>query len=139
MKASTLGISSLTGVDFTLGIDAYAEEAPNSTQQVYLRALDSAGSVIGNVIKHEFTAGEDIAREVMHFQFPANTVSFDVRFSNSASNTAAFASNVTFEAEDTDGSWIEDSEGGREWYGAENIDSVQLMVEIGRASCRERV
>ena len=130
VKASTLGISSLTGVDFTLGIDAYAEEAPNATQQVYLRALDSAGSLIGNVITHEFTAGEDIAREVMHFQFPANTVSFDVRFSNSASNTAAFASNVTFEAEDTDGSWIDDSEGGREWFGAENIDSVQLMVEM---------
>ena len=129
VKASTLGISSLTGVDFTLGIDAYAEEAPNATQQVYLRALDSAGSVIGDVITHEFTAGEDIAREVMHFQFPANTVSFDVRFSNSASNTAAFASNVTFEAEDTDGSWIEDSEGGREWFGAENIDSVLLMIE----------
>ena len=129
VKASTLGISSLTGVEFTLGIDAYAEEAPNGTQQVYLRALDSAGSVIGNVITHEFTAGEDIAREVMHFQFPANTVSFDVRFSNSATNTAVFASNVTFEAEDTDGSWIDDSEGGREWFGAENIDSVQLMVE----------
>ena len=134
VKASTLGISSLTGVEFTLGIDAYAEEAPNSTQQVYLRALDSAGSVIGSAITHEFTAGEDIAREVMHFQFPANTVSFDVRFSNSASNTAAFASNVTFEAENTDGSWIDDSAGGREWYGAENIDSVLLMIESFDAS-----
>lgn len=130
VKASTLGISSLTGVDFTLGIDAYAEEAPNADQQVYIRALDSDGSVIGDSIRNLFRATENITRQVMHFQLPAGTDSFDVRFSNAATNTAAFASNVTFEAEDTDGSWIEDSEGGREWYGAENIDSVQLMVEM---------
>ena len=129
VKASTLGISSLTGVDFTLGIDAYAEEAPNADQHVYIRALDSDGSVIGDIIRNLFRATENITRQVMHFQLPAGTDSFDVRFSNAASNTAAFASNVTFEAEDTDGSWIEDSEGGREWFGAENIDSVLLMVE----------
>lgn len=130
VKASTLGISSLTGVDFTLGIDAYAEEAPNADQHVYIRALDSDGSVIGDIIRNLFRATENITRQVMHFQLPAGTDSFDVRFSNAASNTAVFASNVTFEAEDTDGSWIEDSEGGREWFGAENIDSVQLMVEL---------
>ena len=129
VKASTLGISSLTGVDFTLGIDAYAEEAPNADQQVYIRALDSDGSVIGDIIRNLFRATENITRQVMHFQLPAGTDSFDVRFSNSASNTAAFASNVTFEAEDTDGSWIDDSAGGREWFGAENIDSVLLMIE----------
>ena len=130
VKASTLGISSLTGVNFTLGIDAYAEDAPNADQQVYIRALDSDGSVIGDIIRNLFRATENITRQVMHFQLPAGTDSFDVRFSNAATNTAVFASNVTFEAEDTDGSWIEDSEGGREWYGAENIDSVQLMVEM---------
>ena len=129
VKASTLGISSLTGVNFTLGIDAYAEEAPNADQQVYIRALDSDGSVIGDIIRNLFRATENITRQVMHFQLPAGTDSFDVRFSNAASNTATFASNVTFEAEDTDGSWIEDSEGGREWFGAENIDSVLLMIE----------
>ena len=134
VKASTLGISSLTGVNFTLGIDAYAEDAPNADQQVYIRALDSDGSVIGDIIRNLFRATENITRQVMHFQLPAGTDSFDVRFSNAATNTAVFASNVTFEAEDTDGSWIDDSAGGREWYGAENIDSVLLMIESFDAS-----
>lgn len=130
VKASTLGLPTLAGAEFTLGIDVYSDEAPNADQQVYIRALDSAGSVIGDTIRHLFRATEDITRQVMHFQLPANTDSFDVRVSNAATNTMLFASYVTFENDDTDGTWIEDDEGGREWFGAENIDSVQLMVEM---------
>lgn len=127
-KASTLGIETLSGTALTIAADVYAEEAPNEDQRIYIRALDSAGDMIGDALEHAFRATDEVERYVMRVTLPEGTESFDLRFAQNATNTTVYASNFTVEAGDTDGSWIDES-AGREWLGAENIDAVQLMVE----------
>ena len=127
VKASTLGVTSLSGQEFTLGVDVYSEEDSGVDQKILIRPLDSAGELVGDWIKKTFRSEQEITRQVMRFTLPEGTESFEIRMTNPAA-TVLFASNVTFEEDATDGSWIEES-AGREWLGAENIDAVQLMVE----------
>ena len=127
VKASTLGVTSLAGQEFTLGVDVYSEEDSGVDQSIVIRPLDSAGELVGDWIRHTFRSTQEITRQVMRFTLPEGTESFEIRMTNPAA-TVLFASNVTFEEDATDGSWIEES-AGREWLGAENIDAVQLVVE----------
>ena len=127
VKASTLGITSLSGQEFTLGVDVYSEEDSGADQKIIIRPMDSAGELVGDWIEKTFRSTQEITRQVMRFTLPEGTESFEIRLTNPVA-TVLFASNVTFEEGATDGSWIEE-ETGREWLGAENIDTVQLMVE----------
>ena len=127
VKASTLGITSLSGQEFTLGVDVYSEEDSGADQKIIIRPMDSAGELVGDWIEQTFRSTQEITRQVMRFTLPEGTESFEIRLTNPVA-TVLFASNVTFEEGATDGSWIEE-ETGREWLGAENIDAVQLMVE----------
>ena len=127
VKASTLGVTSLAGAEFTLGIDVYSEEDSGVDQKILIKPMDSAGELVGDWIEQTFRSTQEITRQVMRFTLPVDTESFEIRLTNPVA-TVLFASNVTFEEGATDGSWIEE-ETGREWLGAENIDAVQLMVE----------
>ena len=127
VKASTLGVTSLAGAEFTLGIDVYSEEDSGADQKILIKPMDSAGELVGDWIEQTFRSTQEITRQVMRFTLPVGTESFEIRLTNPVA-TVLFASNVTFEEGATDGSWIEE-ETGREWLGAENIDTVQLMVE----------
>ena len=127
VKASTLGVTSLAGAEFTLGIDVYSEEDSGVDQKILIKPMDSAGELVGDWIEQTFRSTQEITRQVMRFTLPVGTESFEIRLTNPVA-TVLFASNVTFEEGATDGSWIEE-ETGREWLGAENIDAVQLMVE----------
>ena len=127
VKASTLGVTSLAGAEFTLGIDVYSEEDSGVDQKILIKPMDSAGERVGDWIEQTFRSTQEITRQVMRFTLPVGTESFEIRLTNPVA-TVLFASNVTFEEGATDGSWIEE-ETGREWLGAENIDAVQLMVE----------
>lgn len=127
VKASTLGVTSLAGAEFTLGIDVYSEEDSGVDQKILIKPMDSAGELVGDWIDQTFRSTQEITRQVMRFTLPVGTESFEIRMTNPVA-TVLFASNVTFEEGATDGSWIEES-AGREWLGAENIDAVQLMVE----------
>ena len=127
VKASTLGVTSLAGAEFTLGIDVYSEEDSGVDQKILIKPMDSAGELVGDWIEQTFRSTQEISRQVMRFTLPVGTESFEIRLTNPVA-TVLFASNVTFEEGATDGSWIEE-EAGREWLGAENIDAVQLMVE----------
>ena len=132
VKASTLGVTSLAGAEFTLGIDVYSEEDSGVDQKILIKPMDSAGELVGDWIEQTFRSTQEITRQVMRFTLPVGTESFEIRLTNPVA-TVLFASNVTFEEGATDGSWIEE-ETGREWLGAENIDTVQLMVEEFDAS-----
>lgn len=127
VKASTLGVTSLAGAEFTLGIDVYSEEDSGVDQKILIKPMDSAGELVGDWIEQTFRSTQEITRQVMRFTLPVGTESFEIRLTNPVA-TVLFASNVTFEEGATDGSWIQE-EAGREWLGAENIDAVQLMVE----------